>query len=63
MGCLKYNEEKGYYRKENDLFNCYKDPPNDNYALDSKVKEWRKCNERCRKCVFQSRSNLIIIHL
>ena len=56
MGCLKCNEEKGYYRKENDLFNCYKEPPNDNYALDSNVKEWRKCNERCRKCVFQSRS-------
>ena len=45
MGCLECNNEKGYYRKENDQFNCYKDPPNKYYALDPIVKEWRKCNE------------------
>ena len=46
----------GYYKIEDQEYNCSKLPPADNYALDSITNEWRKCDERCKKCYKQTRS-------
>ena len=46
----------GYYKIEEQEYNCSKLPPADNYALDNITNEWRKCDERCKKCYKQTRS-------
>ena len=41
----------GYYKIEEQEYNCSKLPPADNYALDIITNEWRKCDKRCKKCL------------
>ena len=55
--CITCNNNKGYYKIENNDFICSDKPPADNYALDILGREWRECNRRCKKCYFQSRSD------
>ena len=55
-GCIKCNNSKGYYEKENQKFNCSREPPAENYIFDSKAKEWKICGERCQKCSRQTNS-------
>ena len=53
--CLKCYNYNGYYRIENEEYNCSNIPPADNYVLDMEAKEWPRCNKRCKKCYVQSR--------
>ena len=48
----------GYYKIEDQEFNCSKLPPAENYALDLLANQWRKCDERCRRCYKQTRSKI-----
>ena len=54
--CLKCNNYNEYYKIENLETYCSKLPPEENYVLDKEAKEWRKCNNRCKKCYIQSKS-------
>ena len=51
--CSTCNYEKGFYKVEGIDNECWKEPPSENYVLDKD--EWRKCNDRCRKCFIQSK--------
>ena len=48
----------GYYKIEDQEFNCSKLPPAENYAFDLLTNQWRKCDERCKKCYKQTRSKI-----
>ena len=48
----------GYYKIEDQEFNCSKLAPSENYALDHITYQWRKCDERCKKCYKQTRSKI-----
>jgi len=50
-GCIKCNNSKGYYKIENQPFNCSRDPPAENYVLDLKSKEWKICGERFKNAL------------
>ena len=55
--CSICNNEKGYYKIENNQEGiCLDKPPSINYVLEHDVSEWRKCNERCETCKKQSKS-------
>ena len=56
--CIKCNNEKGFYKIENEEYYCTNAAPADNYILDYEAKEWRQCNKRCKKCHLQSRSEI-----
>ena len=56
--CSKCNNEKGFFRVEGKEYECWKNSPEENWVFDDIVKEWRKCNDRCKKCKIQSKSNL-----
>ena len=53
--CSECNNEKGFYKVEGKEGECWKNPPEENWAYDDEAKEWRKCNERCKKCKIQSK--------
>ena len=54
--CSKCNNEKGFYKVEGRENECWKAPPTENWVFDNIAKEWRKCNDRCKKCRYQSNS-------
>ena len=56
--CDKCNNEKEYFKVEGNDYECWKTPPAENWILDEKAKEWRKCNDRCKKCKYQSNSDI-----
>ena len=56
--CSKCNNEKGFYKVEGREYECWKTAPTDNWVFDISVKEWRKCNDRCKKCRYQSNSEI-----
>ncbi len=56
--CSKCNYDQKYFKVENQENECWKFPPTENWVLDENAKEWRKCNERCKKCRIQSKSDL-----
>ena len=56
--CTECNEKKSYYPIENIKNECWKEPPTKNYCFDSEVNQWRKCNERCSRCLKQVKSEL-----
>jgi hypothetical protein len=39
-------------------YKCAKLPPDENYVLDMVAKEWRQCNQKCKKCTIQSKSEI-----
>ena len=55
MKCIQCNNNNGFYKIENDEYNCSNSPPADNYILDYEAKEWRLCNKRCKKCYLHSK--------
>ena len=56
--CSLCNYSGGYYKIEDQEYNCSKLPPSENYKLDIESKTWLKCNNRCKKCSIQSKSEL-----
>ena len=56
--CSKCNTEKGFFKVEGKENECWKNPPEENWIFDEVAREWRKCNDRCKKCSSQSKSNL-----
>ena len=56
--CIKCNNNNGFYKIENEDYQCSDKPPAENYVLDIEEKEWRQCNERCQKCYIQSKSEI-----
>ena len=53
--CLTCSEGSYYIQGQNDFF-CYFEPPSINWVLNTEMKEWQKCNERCKKCFKQTNS-------
>ena len=49
---------EGYYKIEGQESKCSKLPPDENYVFDPISNQWRKCDERCKKCYKQTSSNL-----
>ena len=54
--CSKCNNEKKFYKVEGLEGECWKDRPTGKWTLDKEAQEWRKCNDRCKECNFQSKS-------
>ena len=55
--CLTCSEGAYYIQGQNDFF-CYFEPPSINWVLNIEIKEWQKCNERCKRCFKQTNSEL-----
>ena len=55
--CKDCNKDKGFYPVEGKDGECWKDKPTDIWTFDESAQQWRKCNDRCKKCNFQSKSN------
>ncbi len=54
--CSECNYKEGYYKVEKQKNKCTKYPPGDNWVKDETAQEWRKCNDRCKKCNIQSKT-------
>ena len=55
--CSKCNNEKGFFKVEGIENECWKDNPEDNWIFNETDQEWHKCNDRCKNCSRQSKSN------
>jgi len=55
--CSLFNYSGGYYKIENQEYNCSKFPLAKKYILDIEINEWRKCNKKCNECLFNQNQN------